>query len=103
LASSTAKSAVVLHLFLEINEAADACLKVSSLKAFESVDILQLEMADVIAWFFALLNVANLKDGFEEKFFGVFNSKCYKCHLTTCRCDEVTNEIDLVNWRPFPT
>lgn len=98
---SAGLTSVSLHLFLEINEASDATLKVKSLQTFDSIDILQLEVADVIAWFFAIVNLVDFNYSFEAEFFKMFNGKCYQCTFPSCRCTDVTTEIQLFNWRPF--
>jgi serine/threonine protein kinase len=99
---------VALRLLLEINEAADALLQLDSLKGFDSIDVMHLEMADVVAWFFALFNVLEGQSGildlgydFEKEFFEMFNGKCYKCDLVKCRCSNAGMEIELFNWRHF--
>lgn len=99
---------VSLRLLLEVNEALDAVLQIDSLTKFDSVDVVHLELADVIAWFFGLLNILEAEPkilgpeyDFESEFFKMFNGKCYKCTEPKCRCPETTKEIQLFNWRNF--
>ncbi|MBP9663851.1 MAG: protein kinase [Pyrinomonadaceae bacterium] len=97
---------VCLRLSLEIQEAADALLKIDSLKMIDSLDVMQLEMADIVAWFFALLGILTSDPNtlgedydFEVEFFSMFNDKCYRCGARKCRCPEATKEIELINWK----
>jgi len=74
-------------------------VKIKSLTE-EDIDVLHIELADIVAWYFALVIVADLDQELETRFFRMFDGRCYKCERLKCRCIEKPGAaIDLFNWR----
>jgi|LQYC01.1.fsa_nt_gi Serine/threonine protein kinase len=88
---------VSLHAFFEIDEARDAMLKIDSLERFRNKDIWHLELADLTAWFFALLNLYDENYDFEIEFQEFFQGKCYVCKREICICPD-RKTIPLFFW-----
>ena len=86
-----------------VSQVLDALLRLKTLVAFKEGDILQLELADLAAWFFALLNVFCVGHDYDvgAAITEMYGSGCPVCELRICQCLSVDNEIRLVNWRSF--
>ncbi len=92
---------VCIHMLGAVNDVIDALLRVRSLEELREVDVLHLELADLVAWYFALLNMYDPRFDCETAFDGTFRGRCYSCGQAPCRCEPIENEIRLANWREF--
>jgi serine/threonine protein kinase len=92
---------VGLHTFSEIAEATDALLHLTSLSDDRQLTILYLELSDLVAWFFALLNSYGNDYAFVEAFDKLFEDGCYVCEKMTCDCPSIERELRLASWREF--
>jgi len=90
---------IVLHIYSEISELEDAVRKATLSRGRARTAIMYLELADVFAWFFALHNKVHTgMSGFEEEFWTKFKT-CPWCGETQCKCPEVLENIETINWR----
>lgn len=92
------------HFFSEVAEVMDALLRIRSLREMDEVVILHLELADVLAWFFALLRVyRGIRPSyfFPSGFAQLYNKGCYACEASPCVCPETESERRMANWRPL--
>jgi serine/threonine protein kinase len=92
---------VGLHTFSEIAEATDALLHLTSLKDTVQVTVLHLELSDLVAWFFALVNVYRPDYSFVDHFDRQFAEGCFACHQAPCGCPSIEHELRLASWREF--
>jgi len=92
---------VCLHAVGAVNDVFDALLRVRSLEELRQVDVLHLELADLVAWYFALLNMYDPAFDCERALDEAFDGQCYACKSSPCRCDAIEHEIRLANWRDF--
>ena len=77
---------LVSRAYSETAEAVDAFLHLLSSDSGFPVTILHLEMSDLVAWFFALLNSSSRAEHFEAEFEALFGSGCFACHNEGCTC-----------------
>lgn len=90
------------HAFSEVAEAMDALIRLPSLKVVDEVKILHLELADITAWFYALLRIYTEEVPgyfFVKEFDSVYADGCYKCASSPCECPDVPAELLMSNWR----
>lgn len=92
---------VLNHVYSEVAEAAEAILRLESLDDAEAVLILHLEVSDLVAWFFAMLNIYDPDYAFVEEFESMFEEGCYACSKYPCRCPGMRHERALANWKPL--
>lgn len=92
---------VGVHTYSEIAEATDALLHVRSMTDEEGLTILNLELSDLVAWFFALVNMYRPEYSFVDNFDRVFADGCYACRQSPCRCPSISHELNLASWREF--
>jgi hypothetical protein len=92
---------ICLYALSKVHRVNDALLRLRSLEQLRDVDILHLELADLVAWFFALLDLHGRDYAFEEAFALRFEEGCPYCHQESCKCPEVQHEIRLAAWREF--
>lgn len=90
---------IALHTYSELNEAIDAVLHL--LPEFDELSVLalHLEISDLAAWFFALLNEyhrAHREYNFLDSFGTTFAAGCYSCQRTPCGCPE---PLGVHDWR----
>ncbi len=94
--------AVSRHTLSEHAEATSALLRIRSLDEMQEVTVLHLELADILAWFLALLNAYGDPDyNFNRSFDQLFADGCYQCRQTPCSCPEIETELRLPTWRSF--
>jgi len=92
------------HSFSEVAEAMDALIRLPTLRQLDEVVVLHLELADVVAWFMALLRAYVKQEKgyfFPREFEKYFSSGCYLCHEEPCACIETEPEIRMADWRPI--
>ena len=94
-------AAACLHAYSEVAEVMDALLRLKSLERLSEVDVLHFELADVVAWFFALLNLYDREYDFERAVSDMFPGRCYRCRQEICGCPPIDTEIRLINWRRY--
>ena len=90
------------HAFAEVAEAMDAWLRIDKSKRHDDLVILRLELADVVAWFFALLRAYKRlapNYSFVEAFDKFFAHGCYACQLTPCGCPAADVGLNMSTWR----
>jgi hypothetical protein len=95
-------SEVSRHAFAEVAEAMDALLRIDALRRHDDIVILRLEIADIIAWFFALLRVYLREEQgyfFPARFSDFYANGCYACAEIPCNCPEVDPELNMSTWR----
>jgi serine/threonine protein kinase len=90
-----------LHAHSEVAEAMDALLQLTSLDESRQVTVLYLELSDLVAWFYALLNSYRRDYSFVDSFVKLFAHGCYACKRSSCECPTIESEIRLANWREF--
>lgn len=90
-----------MHFIREIIEALDAILGLKSLRELNEVMVLHLELADIVAWFFAVVDRYGENFDFEGEFWRTFPGRCYRCKMPSCRCEGVDTELRLAAWREF--
>ncbi|WP_448389528.1 protein kinase domain-containing protein [Microbacterium aurum] len=88
--------ATVLHSYSEVAEALDAVLHLSPEDGNDSLLALHLELSDLLAWLFALMNIYSIDFDFERAFSGLFGEGCYACGTAPCTCAE---PLGVSNWR----
>lgn len=99
--TATGPAGVELHAHREVGEANDALLHLRSLEELRETSILNLELSDLVAWFFALLNLYREDYSFLGTFEELFRNGCYVCGNRTCSCPGVEHEVRLASWREF--
>lgn len=89
---------LMLRFFMEHAEAQEAVLELSGREDADAVTVLHLELSDLFAWFFAVLNAfeARTEYRFVESFKAFFEDGCYVCHRSPCECPSSTR---LLSWR----
>jgi len=92
---------VAKQAYAEHAGAVDALLSLRSLEELREVHILHLELSDLVAWFFALLNFHNKDFSFVSSFEKLFGRGCYACKSASCVCPGVEHELRLASWREF--
>jgi serine/threonine protein kinase len=83
-------NATLLHMYSELGEAMDAVLHLLPEDEETSLLALHLEISDLIAWFYATLNMYNHRHhdyDFLESFSRTFASGCYACNCNPCECE----------------
>lgn len=85
-----------LHAYSEVAEAMDALLRFQDTEDLKHRTVLHLELSDLLAWFFALLNGYNHNYSFLESFEAFFKDGCYACHGTPCVCQD---DRGMLTWR----
>lgn len=96
---------VGLDAMSSVSQALDALMRLRPVqKGRQQVDILHLELADLVAWFFALLTLYQSEHDFdfERAFATEYAGKCPVCDRPMCQCHDIDDEDRLVNWRSFP-
>lgn len=88
--------ATLLHVYSEVAEALDAVLHLSPEDGRLSAMALHLELADLTAWFFALVNFYDLDFDLDARFADVFQNGCYACEQPICVCG---TPVGVENWR----
>lgn len=95
--------AVGVDALAAVAQFTDAFLRLRSLKELDAVEIVPLELADLLAWFMALVNLAN-EDGpvdLQRDFEAMYPGTCPKCGNEVCTCPDLEHELRLINWRDF--
>lgn len=86
---------------LEAAQVVDAVSRLDSIKRTESPEVLPLELADVLAWLFALADYyrRTTDDSYSlaEQFDRVYRS-CPDCLRSPCECPLVADELRMVNY-----
>lgn len=87
---------VIGHNYSEIAEAMDAVIHLLPSDDSKSVLAMQLEFSDLIAWYFALLNLFDNEYDLPQAVLETFSRGCYACETTQCSCPE---PLGVSNWR----
>lgn len=86
----------------EHTSAVEALIRVGSLKETKNLQILILEIADTIAWLFAIiLRVQEALDDYdvEADVLEFYSRGCYRCSHMPCTCPTTLREVHLAQWR----
>jgi serine/threonine protein kinase/NTP pyrophosphatase (non-canonical NTP hydrolase) len=87
----------------EVFGVADALLRIKTLEDLREVDVLHLELADLVAWFFAVVNAYLRRESeydFVENYATIFHDgTCYRCGGRPCVCPDADEELKMFDWR----
>ena len=86
----------VNHAYSEVAEAMDAVIHLMPADDSRSLLAMQLEFSDLVAWFFALLNLYDQEYDLPDAVRRTFSDGCYACKEKQCRCPE---PLGVSNWR----
>lgn len=93
---------VACHTLGEAAGVMSAWLRMDTLLRHDDMVILQLEIADTIAWFFALIRVyvqENPQYQFVQEFDSLYANGCYSCKTAPCACNGRDVELTMSSWR----
>ena len=92
---------VGLDAMSSVSQALDALLRLRRVDERQHIEILHLELADLVAWFFALLTLYQGEHdfAFERTFASTYPGSCPVCKQPKCACKQDYSEKRLVNWR----
>lgn len=93
---------LVAWALIEVNQVSDAASRMESVAMVASGELYALELADVFAWLFALVDLYRRKyDATFEigtEFLSVYPRRCLRCRRTKCQCDPVPPELRISSY-----